>query len=134
VDNQPAGGRPHHRDGPVQRPFPFALRVVQIRLELRIRRISGRELIVELLQLRLLIRERGCEIRRRVADAAELSVLGHIIEVGKQLIELFLRERVEPVIVAARATQRQTQKHRGGRVDAIDDVFHGVLFGNDSAF
>ena len=60
---------------------------------------------------------------------AELPVLGHVVEVREELIELLLRERIELVVVAARAAERQAQEHRGRRVHAIDDVFGGVSSG-----
>ena len=61
-------------------------------------------------------------------------MLSHVVEIREELIELLLRERIELVVVASRARDRQAHEHRGGRVHAIDDVFDRVLFGNDAAF
>jgi len=118
----------------IQGPFVFPLRSEQIRLQLGIGGVRGRQFIIKLFQPNLLFRQRRDNVGRRVSNAPELTVFGYIVEVSEELIELFLGDWIEAVIVAARTTQRQTQKYGGRRVDAIDDVFHGVLVGDDAAF
>ena len=56
---------------PVQRPFPFPLRLRQVRLKLRKRVVGRRQFVVELLQLRLLL-GRGAAI-----NGGELPTRGH---------------------------------------------------------
>src|SRR5262249_28810776 len=85
-----------------------------------------RQPAVEDLELRLLfLRGRG-DVRRRVAVLDGAAELGHVVEVGEELVELLLRHGVILVVVAAGAAERQAQPYRGRCLDAIDYVFHLV--------
>ena len=68
-----------------------------------------------------------------VADATRLTLFIELVEEGEELVVLALRERVELVIVAAGAAQRQAHQDRCGRVYAIGHVFDAVLLGDDAA-
>ena len=63
-----------------------------------------------------------------------LPLLRHVVEVGEELVELLLRERIVLVVVAAGAAERQAEPHGRGRLHAVDDVLDGVLLGDDAAF
>ncbi len=63
-----------------------------------------------------------------------MPVFVNAVEISRQLIKLFLRQRIVFVVVAPRATKRQPHKHGRGRIHAIYDVFDSVLFGHDAAF
>ena len=58
---------------------------------------------VESIELLLLLIGRRGDERRRVAILHRATKFGNVVEVGENLIELFLRERIVLVIVAARA-------------------------------
>ena len=62
------------------------------------------------------------------------ALFGNGVEECKEPVELFLADRVELVAMAAGAGQCQAQPHGRGRIDAIDDVFDGVFFGDDPPF
>ena len=65
--------------------------------------------------------------RRRVADVLRQAGLGNAVEIRVELIELLLAERIELVVVAARAPHRQPEPYGPRRRDAIDDGFHEVF-------
>ena len=60
--------------------------------------------------------------------------LVHIVEVGEDLVKLLLGDRVELVIVAARAAERQPEKCGAGGGHAVHDRLHAVLLEIDAAF
>ncbi len=77
----------------------------------------------------------GCgKQRRRVPILHGAAQLGHIIEVRKYLVELFLGKRIVLMVVAARAAERHAHEHRGGCLDAVHYVLDRILLGNDSVF
>ena len=53
--------------------------------------------------------------------------LVNVVEECEELVELALRDRVELVIVAARAAEREPKKGRAGRADAVDHCFDAIL-------
>ena len=57
-----------------------------------------------------------------------------LLKESEESIELLLRNRVELVIVAARAAERQPQKSHSRRVDTIDHGFDAILLEVDAAF
>ncbi len=50
------------------------------------------------------------------------ALLGHVVEVGVELIELALRERIVLMVVALGAGQRRAEKYRGRGRHPVDDV------------
>jgi hypothetical protein len=54
-------------------------------------------------------------------------------ENGANPVVVFLRNRIEFMVVAPRATRRHAHEHRGRGIDAVHDVFDLVLLGNDAA-
>ena len=71
--------------------------------------------------------------RRRVHDRRGVAVLvvapavGHVVEVGVELVELPLRDRVVLVVVAACTADRQPQPDRGGGLEPVHGVFDLIL-------
>ena len=57
-----------------------------------------------------------------------------VIEKRVELVKLALRNRIELVVVAASATQGQSQKDGAGRVHAVHHCFHAILLKVDAAF
>ena len=90
--------------------------------------------LVERVQVVLLLRRGRFDDRRGIAVLDRPPKFGDVIEIGKELVEFFLRERIELVLVAPAAAHRQALPDREGRLHAIDDVFGGVLLWNDSPF
>ena len=56
------------------------------------------------------------------------------VEIGEEAVEIFLRDRVVFVIVAAGAAHGQAHPNNGGGLRAIGDVFDAVFLGDDAAF
>ena len=140
MDQELVAQDPVDRPGARQRALPLGPRVGRLGLEAR-ELLPGRgELLVELGQLgEVRLGRRGDE-RRRVevlerlrAQAAQVAALGDVVEVGVDLVELLLRDRVELVVVAARAAQRQPHPHRARRRHPIDHVLDQELLGDDAA-
>ena len=92
------------------------------------------EPLVELGQLRFLLDRRGGDEGRRVDVLERLPPLGDVVEVGQDLVELLLRDRVELVIVAAGAAQRQAEPDRRRRLHPVDRVLDEELVDDDAAF
>ena len=69
-----------------------------------------------------------------VDDVILVDDLSHdnTVEVGKELIVLVLRDRIELVVVTASASHCQAEPHRCGCIDTIGNVFDGILFRDDS--
>ena len=65
--------------------------------------------------------------------AAVQTVLRHVVEEGEELVELLVRDRIELVLVAARAAHRQAHERAGRRLDAVDDVLDLILLGDRPA-
>ena len=79
-------------------------------------------------QLRRLLRRRHLHDRRRQrATLPSIAASVDAVEEGEELIELLLRDRIELVVVADRAAERQAQPHGRRRLDAIDGVAHAAL-------
>ena len=72
--------------------------------------------------------------RRRVLDVAVHRALRRVIEEGRHLVELALRERVELVVVAHRAAGRQAEPDLRGGLGAIARVQDQVLLGDHPPF
>ena len=70
------------------------------------------QLILEGREPRQVVSQRHRQDRRRVFDVAVHRVLRGVIEEGRERVEIFLRERVELVVVADRAARRQAQPDR----------------------
>ena len=87
---------------------------------------------IELGQLGLLLDRRRRDERRRVDVLERLAPLGNVVEVGQDLVELLLRERVELVVVAAGATERQAEPDRRRRLDAVYRVLDEELVDDDA--
>ena len=129
-------------DGPgvAQRVLPRGPGVGRVGLEARELLARLLELLVELGELgEVRVGRRGDE-RRRVevlerlrAEAAQVAAFGDVVEVGVDLVELLLRDRVELVVVAAGAPQGQPHPHRAGRRHAIYHVLDQELLGDDAA-
>ena len=118
---------PEDRIRIAERCLPFPLRLLDRRPQLGQPLFRRRDSIVERLQLRLLFRVRHMHERRRVADVLRQAGLGNAVEIRVELIELLLAERIELVVVAARAPHRQPEPYGPRRRDAIDDGFHEVF-------
>src|SRR5687767_13982300 len=90
---------------------------------------------VELGQLRLMLAGRKLYERRHVsASLCVNAFLIDVVEEREERIKLAPRDRVEFMIVAASAADRQAEEHRTGRLDAIDYIFNVPLFFNGSGF
>src|SRR5262245_38208121 len=74
------------------------------------------ELAFKLVESLLLFISRRGHPGRRIAVVARAPVFGNVVEVGRELIVLTLCERIEFVIVAARAAEREAEKDGGRRV------------------
>ena len=72
--------------------------------------------------------------RRRVGNVAVHRLLRRIAEKGRELVELFLRDRVELVIVTRGAAHREPQPHRARGLHSILGVHRGDFFDDGSAF
>ena len=72
--------------------------------------------------------------RRGVADVAVERLLRRVAEEGRQLIDLFLQDRVELMIVAGGASDGESKEHGAGGVDAIFGVNRLEFLGNDATF
>src|SRR5579871_1258165 len=81
--------------------------------------------MIELGLLALRRQEQGG--RRHDLRAKQKAVFVNRIEVGVKLIELPLADRVELVIVAPRATERESQNCGSKGIHTIDRVF-GLIF------
>ena len=85
-------------------------------------------------QLRSLV---GGRRRDRAAASCRTSSAlprsGTLLKNAKKLVELLLRDRVELVVVAAGAAERQAEPDRGRGVDAVGDVLDAVLLVDDAA-
>ena len=57
-----------------------------------------------------------------------------VVEEGEELVILALRDRIELVVVALAAADRQAQEDDAGGVDAIDDRLDAELLEVDAAF
>ena len=91
------------------------------------------DLEVEPAELGELVVGGGGDHGRRVAVLERLAPLGHVVEVGEDLVELALRHRVELVVVAAGAPQGQPHPHRARRRHPVDHVLDQELLGDDAA-
>src|SRR5262245_51862633 len=56
------------------------------------------------------------------------------VKEGEELVILALREGVELVVVTLRATQRDTEEHRRGRVHSVEHGLDAELLGVNAAF
>ena len=116
-----------------QRRLPLPPGVRRPGLEARERLARLGDLDVEPAELgRLIVGGRG-DHRRRVAVLERLAPLGHVVEVGEDLVELLLRDGVELVVVAAGAPQGQAHPHRPRRRHPVDHVLDQELLGDDAA-
>ena len=92
------------------------------------------DLRFELFQLGLLFGGGGAHQRDGVADAAVFADFGDVVEEGEELVVVALRDRVELVVVAAGAFDREAEPGRADGADAVGDVFDAVLLVDDAAF
>ena len=132
VGRQAVAGRPDDGVGVAERRLPGALRLVDLRPQLRELRLGRRDAIVDRPQLLLLFRRRRVDQGRRVAGLLPDPRLRDAVEVGEELVELLLLDRVELVVVAAGAAHRQPQPHGARRRDAVDDVLDEELLRDDA--
>ena len=112
--------------------FPLPLRLFDVKLGEFCFGLG--DLPIELPQLRLLRRSRRLNERRRIPVLERHAPLRDVIEVGEELIKLFLQDRIVLMVVAARASDRQPQPHRGRGIHAIDHILHRIFLGDDAAF
>ena len=75
----------------------------------------------------------GGDQGRAVHVLEALAPLGDVVEVRHDLVELLLRDRIELVVVAARAAQGQAHPHRAGGRHAVDAVLGEELVDDDAA-
>ena len=131
VGQQIVPERPVDTAGAGQRGLPLRPGRGRFRGELveRVARLA--DPLVELGQLGLLLDRRRRDERRRVDVLERLPPLGDVVEVGQDLVELPLRDRVELVVVAAGAAERQPEPDRRGRLDAVHRVLHEELVDDD---
>src|SRR5207253_11161115 len=62
------------------------------------------------------------------------TLLRDAVEEGEETVVILLRQRIELVVVALAAAQRQAQKCGGRRVDPVVDVDGRVLLRDRAAF
>ena len=132
MDQQLVAQDPIDPSGPEQRVYPLLLCGGSFGFETRERLPGLAERTVELGHLSVLVGGRGRDIRWRVTVLERLAPLGDVIEERKDLVELLLADRIELVVVAPRAPERQAQPHGRGRRYPIDHVLHQELFGDDA--
>src|SRR5215471_15373261 len=77
------------------------------------------------------MRRRGNH-RRRVTILHRSTHFGDVIEIGEDLVELFLSEWIVLVVVAARATESYAKEHGGGGLHAVYYIFNCVFFRNNA--
>ena len=105
--------------------LPFFLHGRQFRVGKRC--LSLFDCVTELVELGLLLRRREGEEGFGVAGLSVEPFLGDGVEEGKKLVELFLRNRIVLVAVAARATHRHAHPDVRSRLDTVDDVLGLIL-------
>ena len=76
-----------------------------------------------------LLARRRTDDRRRIAVLEIASTVGDVVEVSVEAIELFLGNRVVLVVVATRATHRESEPNRRGGFDTVDGVLNLILIG-----
>ena len=105
----------------------------------RVEGLLGRDvqLLFELLNLRrqgrhlafgLLVHERQRGRGRGVGEERIETGLVDVLEQGEEPVVVLLLDRIELVIVAARAFKGKAEKGRGERLHAVAHVLHAVLF------
>ena len=70
---------------------------------------------------------------RRLFPVAAFPVYRSVVEEREELVVLALGQRIELVIVAARAPHRDAQPHGGGSLELIEDVLDAVLLRDAAA-
>ena len=85
-------------------------------------------------QVAVAVRARAWEKPDGVAFIAIQSTLRHRVEESEEAIKILLRDRVEFVVVAARAAHGEAQEGGGGGADAIDHVLDVILSGDGADF
>ena len=91
-----------------------------------------RDAPVEISQPDLLVLGGGRNQRRGVAVLHCAAPLRDVVDVREELVELFLRERVVLVIVAARAAHGEAQEDGARGFDAVHDVLDRIFFRHDA--
>ena len=80
-----------------------------------------------------LVRCRGLDHGNSIPSAPGLAVFGHVIEEREQPVVVLLRDRVELVVVAAGALERQSEPSHAERTDSVRHVLDAVLLLDDPA-
>ncbi len=132
VREQPVAEVPVDRPRPLERRLPLGPGRRRLGVEGGQRRPRLGELGVELVELGVLLAGRGGDQGRAVHVLEALAPLGDVVEVRHDLVELLLRDRVELVVVAARAAQGQAHPHRAGGRHAVDAVLGEELVDDDA--
>ena len=96
--------------------------------------LSRGQLAVDVGELCLFGHGRRLNHRGGIPVLVGLAPFRNVVEVRKELIELFLRKRIVLVVVTARAAEREAHEHSRCGLHPIDDVLDGVFLGNDAAF
>ena len=91
-----------------------------------------RDAPVEISQPDLLVLGGGRNQRRGVAVLHCAAPLRDVVDVREELVELFLRERVVLVIVAARAAHGEAQEDGARGFGAVHDVLDRIFFRHDA--
>ncbi len=115
VRHQPARRSPRHRRTLRYRRFPCCLCRGQRPFHLRKRCLRRCQRAIQLLESGSLFARWRLDEGRRVSLATSLAVLGNVVEVRVELVELLLRERIVFVVVTARTTCREPEEHRRRR-------------------
>ena len=133
VRQQPVAEVPVDRPRRVERRLPLGLGGRRLGAQRRQRGPRLGELGVQRVQLRLL-RVGGRRHQRRGVHVLEaLAPLRDVVEVGHDLVELLLRDRVELVVVAAGAPQGQPHPDGAGGRHPVDAVLGEELVDHDAA-
>ena len=131
---QSAFREPVRRLGRLHPALPLRLGFVHVALQFAPSGLGSLDLRVQVCELLLLVACGSLDVRRGVAVLHRAALLRHVVEVREELVELALRNRVELVVVAPGAADREAEPHGRGRIHAVHDVLHRVLFRHDAAF
>ena len=95
--------------------------------------IEAMRLPAESVDSSALVGRRGLDHGHGIPGAPGLAVLGDVIEKREQSVVVFLRDRVELVVVAAGALERQSEPSHAERSDSVCNVLDAILLFDDPA-